>query len=404
MRKHFSHILFFILTSIMVSCSQEKKTDWRVTFDKNSKEPYGCYIAYHFLHDYFPDNTIESGRNPFTEINRSLLNKRAARNKQHLSFVVCRSFQTDSLELDKIIRYVRQGNSLCIMAENFSENMFRYFHLTYDHITPSGNNYFSNSSNMLNNQHVTLFYNHRQYRFTYDGLPIEYAFTKDSSYKAAYYYMGYVNIVDTPNRLIEFEGNGSLMICRNPVSMTNHFLLQHDNINYLNYFFSYFNANPKTVTWYTMYERKIKDDSENDLSWLLNFPPLFYTFLLIAVLLLFYTLFESKRRQRAIAILPGNKNTSLEFIETVGLLYYNKKDHKNLSEKMIMHYLETIRSRYGLKTNELNEEFASLLSQKTHHSLTDTTAFIAYIRYIRDSEKITDTDIRHLYHQLKIFL
>lgn len=49
--------------------------------------------------------------------------------------------------------------------------------------------------------------------------------------------------------------------------------------------------------------------------------------------LTFYTVFESKRRQKFIPIIPPLHNSSLDFTETVGLLYFNKSDHSNLAEK-----------------------------------------------------------------------
>ena len=404
MRKNILHTILIALLLVMFSCTQERKTSWRVTFDKNSKEPYGCFIAYHMLEEMFPGTKVESGRNVFTEINKGLGNKYTGYDSRRLSVVICRTFHADSLEMDKMIRYVKKGNTICILAENYSENILTYFNHTFDNVYSRNTMSNGNDEDTFANQKTTIFFNHREYDFRFSGLPIHYAFGFDTTYKGDYYYLGYSNSVDSPNIRMVYEGNGSFIICRNPVTLTNHFLLQNDNKKYFEYFFSYFGSYPSAVTWYTMYNRRPNEDNESDLSKLLKFPPLFYAFLLLIMLLLFFTVFESKRRQKHIPVLPLNTNSSLEFTETVGMLYYNKKDHKNLSDKMILHYLETIRSKYGLKTKELNEEFADLLAQKTTHPLTEITSFLAYIRYIRDSETITETDIKHLYHQLQKFI
>ncbi|MBK7762477.1 MAG: hypothetical protein IPI46_03785 [Bacteroidetes bacterium] len=109
-------ILFVML--LLGSCSQQKQTQWQVTFDKNSKEPYGCFIAYQMLNEIFPSADIKSERNLFREIDKALDHPDYGVNKSRLSIVVCRRFEVDSLELDKIKRYVHLGNTLCIFSEN----------------------------------------------------------------------------------------------------------------------------------------------------------------------------------------------------------------------------------------------------------------------------------------------
>jgi hypothetical protein len=404
MRPYLKHSIVFFFILFLVSCSQEKHTDWSVTFDKNSKEPFGCYIAFHILDDFFPDTKIQTGRNIFSEINKSLDKKYLAESKKRISFVVCRSFNADSLEMDKITRYIKLGNTVCIFSENFSENIFSYFHLSYDRIQNPHSAMFTPHEDTIPNQETTIFFNHKKYSYKYSGLPINYGFKIDTSFHEKYFFMGYSKSIDTPNALIRSEGDGNLIICRNPITMTNHFLLQHNNKDFASYFFSYFSENPNSVTWYSMYERQMKDDDNMDMFNLFKYPPLFYAFLTMLFLMLVYVLFEGKRRQREIPILADKTNSSLEFTETVGRLYYSKSDHKNLSEKMILHYLELVRSKHGLKTNKLDDEFIHLLSQKINQTESDTKSFVAYINYIRDSIDISEIDIKHLYHQLQKFI
>lgn len=391
-----------VLITLLQACSQQNKTNWDVTFDKNSKEPYGCFIAYQMLSEIFPSANIQNERNLFREIDKALDHPDYGVNKSRLSIVVCRTFSVDSLELDKIKRYVHQGNSLCIFSENYSANLFKYFHLQYDEIV-NPIQLFSEQTDTIPNQKLNLFFNHEKFSYSFNGLPIEYGFTMDSTYEEDFYYMSYAHSIDTPSSVISFDGEGVFIINRTPISMTNYFLLQGNNKSYFEKLFSFFYQYPSTVTWYNMYDRLPRDDNENDLGNLLNFPPLFYAFLMLLALLLLYTLFEGRRRQRIIPILTPLKNTSLDFVETVGNLYFNKRNHKNLSEKMILHYLESLRSKYNVKTNTFDEEFISTLSKKLNHSVEETKSFIAYVEYIRQCDKLTEIDIKELYHQIQKF-
>ena len=76
-------------------------------------------------------------------------------------------------------------------------------------------------------------------------------------------------------------------------------------------------------------------------------------------------LFESKRRQHSIPVRAPLRNTSLDFVKTIGRLYFQRKDNRNLAIKMTNHWLEYIRSRYTLPTSKLDGEFEKRLSFKT---------------------------------------
>ena len=64
-------------------------------------------------------------------------------------------------------------------------------------------------------------------------------------------------------------------------------------------------------------------------------PPLQYAFWLSLLLLLLYILFAGKRMQRIIPLVKPNENTTVTFTETIGRLYLQKKDNKNIANVLI---------------------------------------------------------------------
>ena len=76
-------------------------------------------------------------------------------------------------------------------------------------------------------------------------------------------------------------------------------------------------------------------------------------------------LVESKRKQRAVPALKKLNNTSIDFVKTVGRLYYQRKDNKNLAQKIAAHFLGYVRSTYNLHTSQLDEAFIEKLSYKS---------------------------------------
>jgi hypothetical protein len=99
-------------------------------------------------------------------------------------------------------------------------------------------------------------------------------------------------------------------------------------------------------------------------------------------------LFDSKRRQRIIKPLQPNINTSVAFTETVGRLYLQKKDNRNIADKMITYFLEHIRNQYFLNTNQLNDEFNGYAYPQTQDAIVANTKIIsAPIHEIQQSQQ-----------------
>jgi hypothetical protein len=57
-------------------------------------------------------------------------------------------------------------------------------------------------------------------------------------------------------------------------------------------------------------------------------------FVVLAAILLLYVLLNMRRKQRYIPIVKKPSNDSLDFVKTIGRLYFDKADHKNLCRKM----------------------------------------------------------------------
>ena len=381
----------------LISCTQHKQTDWRMTFDRNSEAPYGCYLAYHFLSSFFPEAYIESGRNPFTDINH-VAGRRHTSIRNHLTLITCLDFQADSMEWQRIQRYAEEGNIVCILSQEFSPNIYDYFHVKPATPSSRGPAYVSQDSEMHT---FSLYLNHEANTYHEKGMPIDLYFQPDTGSHRSFYYMSYAGNEWQPCSIMNFTGNGLIMVCRNPMTLTNYFLLHDDHKKYLEQFMSYFPPSLKKVYWYSMKRRMPHSEADRGWSSLLQFPPLFMAFLWLCGLLLLYVLFEGKRRQRVIPVIQPPVNTSKEFVETVGRLYYNKGDHANLAEKMITHFLEQIRSQYGLNTTVLDEHFEQQVAAKTGQTPERVHTCIAFIRYIRDNRSVDETDIRFLFHQLR---
>jgi hypothetical protein len=132
-------------------------------------------------------------------------------------------------------------------------------------------------------------------------------------------------------------------------------------------------------------------------------PALKWAYYLTIVTVLLYMIFEGKRRQRIIPVVQSPKNTSLEFLETIGSLYYHQRDHKSIATKKIAYFFIYIRTKLYLPTNELTAEFREHLSDKTGITPQEINTLIDCIEHIESSEEVTEATLINLNTLIEAF-
>ncbi len=154
-------------------------------------------------------------------------------------------------------------------------------------------------------------------------------------------------------------GKGYFFINTQPVAFTNYALLNEDNSEYAYKALSYLPSDGDVI-WDEFY-KPYNAEAESPLRYVFNSLGLKTAYISV----LMYMLFTAKRRQRIIPIITPLKNTSLNFIETIAVLYYHKKNHKDIALKKYNYFLETLRSKYYINTDKPEELDYKLTSEKT---------------------------------------
>jgi hypothetical protein len=122
----------------------------------------------------------------------------------------------------------------------------------------------------------------------------------------------------------------------------------------------------------------------------------------IATLLL-YVLSAMRRSQRLIPFYAKPTNDSLDFVRTMGRLYYDRRDHHNLAKKMAALFSEHVRSRYKIVSNALDETFEEELYAKSNYNSEELKKIVAFIQYINSYDFITEQELAWFYLQLRLF-
>jgi hypothetical protein len=402
-------LLFLLLLGIILlittsSGSKEGRNfDERITLSRKDKIPYGTYVAYNSLRHLFPDATIYSNRREpgywdslsNFESNQTLI-------------IIARQFHASQFEMKRIINFVENGNDVFISA--------RYISTAADEVLGASSSSFDFS--LVPGEALP------------DSLSISLEAPPFGS-PGVYTYPGrkfntYFTSIDTnttevvgrddlgrPDFIRLRAGKGNLYVHTEPLAFSNYFLLHQNNIKYYERTMSLLNSGSRRVVWdeYYLARRPGKASSNLDnepvpkkwLGVLFSYPAIRAALLTAIFAILLYALLEMRRKQRFIPVVSKPTNDSLDFVKTVGRLYYDKGDHRNLCRKMSGYFLEYVRNRYKLTTGALDEKFVERLQFKSGVPEAEIRQIISFIRYIEEAPPVTDAQLTQFHKQLESF-
>jgi hypothetical protein len=136
--------------------------------------------------------------------------------------------------------------------------------------------------------------------------------------------------------------------------------------------------------------------------YIVSTPGLKTAYILALIGLILYAVFSGKRRQRVIPIVNAPKNVSLEFVKTIGNMYYRKGDHANMAGKLAQHFWIYIRERFGINPGRYSEnDLVEVIAKKS--GLTQSVAQSLVEELNDDSGKWTGKRLMELNQSLEDF-
>ncbi len=351
---------------------------------RNDRIPYGTWYAWHHLSYLFPDAEVQT-------TNRSPIAFYGMNESGSAYFVIGRAIEPDEKELKAILNYAIAGNHVFISALNIGQNMLDSFRLSASGGRPI----------LFRGDSLTLSLldpdTYDSISFSYPGIRAANYFTSLDSTVTTILgkdVAGNANFVK-----LTYQRGGSVLLHLAPVAFTNFFLLHGDNKDYYDLALSSLPDSVNTIWWdeyYRTHSNGVGNAERSGYSKLgvfLQNEVLRWAFWLAVLLFAIIYIFESKRKQRVVPLVKPLHNTSLDFVKTVGRLYYQRKDNKNLAEKISAHFLSHVRLRYRLPTTELTDEFVKRLSYKSGYSFTELNEIVAYVKGLEHKASVSDEEL-----------
>lgn len=337
-------ILIIFVLLVLFKMFTPEPTDWTPSYSKNDKIPYGSYLLYEILPELFPQKNIETTNLPFYNITK----QKSIENKNIL--IVCSHFSPDDLDAKVLRELLENGNDIFIAANSFGKQINDSLKLQTNYSFFGG--FDSAEVNFVN----TKLERNQYYKFS-QGSYDHYITGFDTNKVTV---LG-VNKNNYVNFLKAKVGKGNLFLHTLPNAFTNYNLLKSDR-DYIYKCLSYLNV--RDVLWDEYYKESNKYQS-TPIRYILSQPSLKWGYFTFIFAIILFVIFKGKRDQRIIPVIKPLANTTLEFIRTVGNLYFKQSNHKNIAEKKITYFIDFIRTKYSIRIIHLNDETIQQLSDKS---------------------------------------
>lgn len=387
-------VLFLGGLIIGMTSRQGRKMDERISLRQVDKIPYGTSVAKKLLPALFPKASIYDNKaHPASwEVISDTVSNQAV-------ILVADHFNADEEELTRIFSFVKAGNYAFIIAKSFSYEALGYFNFSYNEYTADDLLNVSDDSLRLRLENPVF---PATGLFVYPGKKYESSFFSLDTARTRV--LGRTED-GRPDFIQMNTGKGSVFIHVAPLAFSNYFILHKNNIDYYQNALSVIPSSVNKILWneYYLTKPREKEREPNWLGVLMKYPAFKGALLTGLATLFLYVLLGMRRRQRMIPQHAPPKNDSLDFVMTMGRLYYEHRDHKNLAVKMGTYFLDHVRTRYKIGSQESREELVRKLHDKTGYPQQDLHQMIGFIKDIENMPAISESQLANFHKQLELF-
>ena len=377
-----------LLAIVMTELFRPKPIDWRASYISTDKIPFGGFVLFEEASSLFKNAEIEKiDTDPYQFLTEGNYTQNSA------YIFINDDLFFDERQTDEILKYAENGNTVFISSRSIG-------YILGDSLKiESTSNY-----NILEEEIHPKFFSPT---LKQDSLPaykkgvFKTYFTKIDTLKTTA--LGYYDREDSAIGELNYVkvnfGKGQFLIHNLPEAFSNYYLLKN-NEQYAGSVFSYIDADKIYWDEYLKSGRKVVT---SPMRFVLDQAPLTWAYYVLNGGLLIFVLFKGKREQRIVEVIKPLENTSVEFTKTIGDLYFQHKDFSDIIAKKITYFMESLRSKYYLNTNEITEDFIKKLALKSGNTLEKSKKLMHLIKHLKEKSVHSEADLLELNNQIEAF-
>lgn len=382
----------FILAMIIAEVTKPKAISWRDSYSAADKIPLGCYVIFNELEDFSNQKILTSTQSLYSYL------KKVPDSTKSTLLLINSWANFDNEESKSLEEFVKKGNTVFISAKYING-------LIIDSLNIKTKQYYGNlfkvpSNNTFSNSKLKK--NNRVFKDVIENSFFSSIDTLKTTVLGNVSFEDEDNITEThPNFIkVAYANNDrAFFIHTNPYAFSNYHML-NGNEDYAATVLSYL---PKHQLIWDNYIKAGRKIVTSPLRFIMSSSALKWSFYLILLILILFVLFRGKRTQRVIPVIEPLKNSTVEFTQTIGDLYYQNRNYKSIIDKKITYFLEFIRNRFYLNTSQLNTHFIERLAIKSSNTKETTKTTIDLIVHLKNKQVVTENDLIQLNKQIEIF-
>ncbi|UPQ75057.1 hypothetical protein [Chryseobacterium nepalense] len=334
-------VIFIVVMIILVlfEANKTERTDWRKNFDINQKSPFGLFVFNNEVNTLF--------KNKIKKISETPYDYYQADKKPHNILVIEETIDRPSW--NKILDQVSKGSDAMLIVSEMPKQISDSIGYYDSQISFEDENVLKLTDKKFSNDfiHLDKFPSGRGFTFIKPGVEVlGKTVEKNNSDQANFIKIAF--------------GKGKIYVHCEPLFITNYYLLKRGNVRYAQDVFSYLDE--RETIWFVENDAKV---SQFFLRFILSNPALKYAWWVLLGGLVLFIFFNAKRKQRIVPIIEPLKNTSVDFVKSIGNLYLQEGDFHDMMAKKAQYFLNKVRMDLLIDTQHLDAEFAKKLQLKT---------------------------------------
>lgn len=363
----------FLLLMFALECRLPKKFVWMPTFSHYDKQPFGCAVFDSLLSASLPMGYSLS-RETFYQM------AQGDTTSCHGILAVADRHMLSDVDVDALLEMAERGNKIMLSSTWYNNKLhdtlrFRegYSYFNFQALKNYATSQQQRDSLCWIGDSAVYprqkFYFYPQLcgsTFYLDSLALpvkilavkecmvdeEYVLAEDDEYKAVQ-----DTILNTPVAMSYPWGKGEIILVSTPLVFTNYGVLDGGNATYLFRLLSQMGELPIVRT--EAYMNQAVSRQVSPLRYFLSQRPLRWALYLSLLGIVLFMLFTARRRQRAIPVVRPPENKTLEFVELIGTLYFQRKDHADLLRKKYLYFAEELRREIQVDIEEVEDDARS---------------------------------------------
>ena len=382
--------LYFLIAVVglytFYELQKPNELDWSETFHFRDKIPFGTYATHDLLQDIIGG---KEAQHTFRSLYELIVTEEANTNLLLLSTVSSINKQ----ETEALLNYVSEGHTVLIGAENFNGFLQDSlgFGMAFDEQLVTTN--VSDVRSALAGESVT------EVSFTNTQFPeksYEFPSVVASTFLTELDETHFETLAENEDGravLVKYTGVefGNLYLTTMPLALTNYFVLDKEMASFAEALLSLFPQ--EQALSHNEYYQMGRMESGSSIRFLLRNKSLKWAYFLLIGTVALFVLFEAKRRQRIIPIVSPLRNTTMEFVGTLGRLHYRQLDHSNLAKKRVLYWLDFVRRHYNMSIGQLDEVFVTELTQKSGKDKRWLELLVKTASKVQDGERLSESEL-----------